>query len=348
MLAARRMLRSPPFAALSLTVLGMLATPSRVAHAQSPSSSSSSGASSASALFQQGMSLFRRGETTTACRMFEESYAMDAAPGTLFNLAVCHEAEGRLADAYRELDLLAVRAESTGRADKAQSVRARADALQPKLARVDLNHRAPPRRSEVVGVSIDDTPLLAGEWSRPQYLAPQAHQVHVHFADGSEVTRKLDALRAGSSTAVVLEEPAPEVAPAPATASSGTGSHQEMSPARRTAVFATAGAGVALLAAGTVFGVLTLVKRKDGIDTCDSNGVCATGAEERSAVSDRSDARTFATLSTIGFAAGGAALVGSAVLYLTAGRSADHPSTGWRLLPAADPHGAGLALGSAF
>jgi hypothetical protein len=36
------------------------------------------------------------------------------------------------------------------------------------------------------------------------------------------------------------------------------------------------------------------------------------------------------------------------VLSLTAGRSADHPSTGWRLLPAADPHGAGLALGSAF
>ncbi len=339
--------RSTPLAALGLALLGMVgvvASSERVARAQTPSASTSS---SASALFQQGMSLFHRGETSTACRMFEQSYAMDAAPGTLFNLAVCHESEGRLADAYRELDLLAVRAESTGHGDKAQTVRARADALRPKLARIDLTHRSP-RRSEVTGVSIDDTPLLAGDWSRPQYVAPQAHQVHVHFADGSEATRTLGALRAGSTTAVILEEPAPDVAPEPATASSGAGSQEEMSPGRRTAIYAIAGAGVALLAAGTVFGVLTLVKRKDGIDACDSNGVCADGLHLNTAVSDRSDARTFATVSTIGFAAGGAALVSSAVLYLTAGRSADHASTGWRLLPAADPHGAGLHLGTAF
>lgn len=199
-------------------------------------------------------------------------------------------------------------------------------------------------------MSIDDTPLLAGEWSRPQYLAPQPHLVHIHYADGSEVTRKLDALKAGGTTAVVLEEPAPDLPRAPAVAPSASAS-PEMTSGRRTAIYATAGAGVALVAAGTVFGILTLVKRKDGIDTCGSNGVCVDGNHLRTAVDDRSDARTFATVSTIGFAAGGAALVSSAVLYLTrrgSGQPAEASASGWRLLPAAEAHGAGLQVGTTF
>jgi hypothetical protein len=296
------------------------------------------------------MSLFRRGETSTACRMFEESYAMDAAPGTLFNLAICHEAEGRLADAYRELDLLAVRAESTGRADKAETVRARATALQPRLARVDLKHRASPR-SEATAVSIDDTPLLAGEWSRPQYVAPTAHAVHVHFADGSEITRNVGPLVARSTTTVLLEEPAAPPSERPERVGAATApaapAPPEMSPRRRTALHATTAAGATLVVAGTAFGVLAIVKRNDGVATC-TNGVCSSTMTQGDAYDDRHAGKVLATLSTVSFAAAGATLIGSVVLYFT--RHAPEPSSAsaWRLSPAADARSAGLLLGGSF
>jgi hypothetical protein len=158
--------------------------------------------------FKEAVDLFGRGEIVAACRKFEQSYAEDAAPGTLYNLAQCHEREGRIADAYREYDALASLAESAKLADKAASVRARASALLPRLGRVDLVHRSD-AVSGISGLTIDGTPFAVDVSKKPLYLAPGAHVIGIQHADGVTVTRRIDAIAAGESRRVEMEDPAP-------------------------------------------------------------------------------------------------------------------------------------------
>ena len=63
----------------------------------------STDAAIAEALFQEGKALLDRGEVPAACRKLEESVRLDRLPGSLLNLALCHEAEGRVATAWGEL-----------------------------------------------------------------------------------------------------------------------------------------------------------------------------------------------------------------------------------------------------
>src|SRR4051812_5694810 len=56
----------------------------------------------ADALFEQGKRLLASGETDTACAALAESQRLAPRPGTLLNLALCHEAQGRTATAAGE------------------------------------------------------------------------------------------------------------------------------------------------------------------------------------------------------------------------------------------------------
>src|SRR4051812_13667011 len=53
-------------------------------------------------LFRQGKAEMAKGSYERACPMFAESYKQDPAMGTLLNLALCHEAIGRIATAWGE------------------------------------------------------------------------------------------------------------------------------------------------------------------------------------------------------------------------------------------------------
>ena len=56
-----------------------------------------------------------------ACPLFEESYALDPASGSLLALAICHERQGKLATAVREYAELIARSQREGRGDRAQA-----------------------------------------------------------------------------------------------------------------------------------------------------------------------------------------------------------------------------------
>jgi hypothetical protein len=329
------------FAAATLTLVAS-ATGAR---AESPAAPSPG---SAGDHFNEAMSLFRQGETASACRAFELSYREDAAPGTLFNMAVCHEKEGLFADAYRELDQLARRAEAVGRSEQAASIRARELSLQPKLARIDLVHRASPR-AEVTGITLDTAPLLPEDWGRPLYVTPRVHTLHFRYADGSEQERTTGELTAGSVTALPVEQAAP---PRPSSAATVAPARPPpVSPVRRTVAYAVGASGLALVAAGGVLGGLAFVKRHAADGDCPAG--CMLPSQQKTAYQDRSDGKTYATFSTVGFSVGGAALVSSVVLFLTHGssdtpRAGGAPSSAWSVTPEGHPGGAGLDLEGSF
>ncbi len=284
--------------------------------------------------FKEAVDLFGRGETAAACRKFEQSYAEGAAPGTLYNMAVCHEREGRVADAYREYDDLASRALAFGLTAKAATVRARADTLLPKLSRVDLVHRSD-AVAAITGIIVDGTPFLAEVWEKPLYLAPGRHVIGIQHADGVSVTRTTAVLVAGRAQRIEMEDPAP---PRPRETAVNT--------KKRVASYVTGGAGVAFVAAGAVLGALAISKKNDFDALCPDNG-CRTPGDKTTAVSDRGTARTEAALSTVGFAVGGAALA-TAVYLLVTSREAAPVTAAWNVTPATDGHGAGVLLGRSF
>src|SRR5262249_6120128 len=114
---ARAGLRVVALAALVLLPMGASAQPSAAERAQ------------AEALFNDGKKLLKEGKTAEACRKFEGSYHIDPTPGTVLNLATCHEKEGRIASAWGEFKEALAAAKKANRKDREKLARDRIDAL---------------------------------------------------------------------------------------------------------------------------------------------------------------------------------------------------------------------------
>jgi serine/threonine-protein kinase len=112
---------------------------------------------------------------------------------------------------------------------------------------------------------------------------------------------------------------------------------------QRTAGIVVTAAGVAGLAVGSFFGLEAMSKNSEALlpRNCPTSTRCYDAG-----LSLTSDAKTFATVSTIAFSVGGAAVLGGAILWLTAPSSSAAPRDGasLRIVPDATPSYAGALL----
>src|SRR5262249_5377936 len=92
--------------------------------------------------FDKGRSLFKAGKYAEACAAFEQSQKLEAAFGTLYNLAGCYVKLGKLASAWVAYRELAQRDGNAGR--RADSAR-RARELEPRLPRLLIRLPAAPQ-----------------------------------------------------------------------------------------------------------------------------------------------------------------------------------------------------------
>ncbi len=130
----------------------------------------------AEALFQQGIALFDQGKTHEACGRFEESQHLDPKLSTLFNLATCHDKEGRTASAWQEFTEAAALADHAKDTDSAKRARGKATELAAKLSTVKLTHSTD---APVVTLTLDKKNLDAGMVGAPLPMDPGTHHLEV-------------------------------------------------------------------------------------------------------------------------------------------------------------------------
>jgi hypothetical protein len=280
-------------------------------------------AAAAEALFEAGRADVARGEYASACPKFAESQRLDPAAGTLINLADCEEHLGHLARAWQTwreaMNLLP--ADDPRRpavAQRAEAIDKRVPRLTLKLAQAD-KAGAFVRRDDVdLGAASFDTPLPVDPGVHTIVLSVVGHQPTSTTVTLAEGARETIVLTPGPADSPPRDEPPP---PAPS-ASRGV----------PWLGWGLVGAGVVGIGVGSTFGVLAIDAKSDKDAACHPSNVCTPEGADAA-----SRGRTYATVSTIGFVAGGAALAAGLYFVLTSRSSSSRSA----IVPVVVDHGGG-------
>lgn len=271
-------------------------------------------AAAAQALFNEGKRLMAAGEYAAACPKFAESQRLDPGIGTMLWLADCHAKNGRNASAwalFAEAEALAAK-----QGDKRVSVaREEAKKLEPKLSKLVIDTTAV---ASVPDLEIKRDGVVLGKplWGGPIPTDPGSHHITASAPDKKTWEGSVTVPRDGGTATIAIPSlaDAPRPPPAPAAAEGPLGPRADPARGRTQRVLGIAlvGLGVAGAAVGSYFGLQVSSKKDESDRHCSGNDCDPTGYELRK------DALTAATVSDVSFIAAGAALVGGAVLYLTA------------------------------
>lgn len=311
-------------------------------------------------LFYEARDLMKGNQYALACPKLEESLRLNHGLGTEFNLAVCYEKTGKLAAAWRGFSRVAKEAKAKGQHQRERVARERALALEPRLPRLVLHvgHPSPPGLVvEVDGESIEST-----EWGTPSPIDPGRHHVSAETPDRREWEASFDAtegtithltIPAASHLPSAAAQPTPSPNDARAdhdarstpftphtTARTADTSNGVKRPTQRTVGWILGGLGLAGLGVGAGFGLDSLRQRERAMNHCVGD-LCS-----QRGVDLRDDAIRSGNIATLAGATSAVALVGAAVLLLTAPRNASSSTTtgGWRASPRIARDGGSLQL----
>ncbi len=179
-------------------------------------------APAAEALFRAGRDAARRGDPRTACEKLRESYRLEAAIGTLLNIAVCEEALGELANAWQHYQEVVHGLD--GRDERVKVARSHLEALEPRLPRLIVQYEADATVDDAT-VWIDGVQLGTASLGEALPIDVGSHMIEVRAAgresrvfpiDVQEGERRVVEINVGAPRAappVVAEEASQQVAP---------------------------------------------------------------------------------------------------------------------------------------
>jgi hypothetical protein len=128
----------------------------------SPRPARADDAATASALFDEGKTLFAAGRYAAARDKLQASFELSPLSGTAGLLAACHERTGKLASAWARYRDAAALAERSGNKERAAIASARAADLEARLARLKVDRPARPLEGVVItrdGARVPDAAL---------------------------------------------------------------------------------------------------------------------------------------------------------------------------------------------
>lgn len=318
------MRRSSAHRAYSLTttaaLLLLLAQPAR-AQAES---------AAARALFAEGRQLMSSDKYVEACPKFEESLRLDPGMGTQFNLAHCWEKLGRTASAWALFLDVAAAARAGNQPEREAAAKERAAALEPKLTRLRIVVPEPATNAKIYR---DEQEVGSAAWGTAMPIDPGGHVIRVSAPGKKDWTHEVQVPSAARTFSVDVpplealplaqvtpEEPqraAPLMATAAPRDTAGGGAN--------VAALVVGGVGLAALATGTVFALQAYSDNQEALDLClGRDGNTCSDPEERARHSQLvKDAKRERLIGLVTLGVGGAAVVTSVLLLLTASGGED-------------------------
>ncbi len=320
--------------------------------------------SAAQSLFERAKVLMSQGNYDEACPKLAESLRLDPGGGTILNLALCHEQQGRVATAWSEFKEALSAAKRDNRQDRLAAATDHIAALEPQLPWLVVIVTSP-----VDGqvVKLDNAPTGSALWGTPIAIDPGVHDLNASAPSRLPWTTSLSIIAGERKTveipqlspdpALAAAAPAPPVAapaapvaspspapppappvapPPPAESNSGGGS---------TVGWVLGGAGVAAIAVGSVFGLQALDQKSKSDRECPTDETC-TGR----GVSLNDDANTSAWIANVGIGLGLLG-VGVGTYLVVSGSSSSNGATRGphvALSLRGSPHGGQLGLNGSF
>jgi len=306
------------------------------------------------ALFLEGYALWKAGDKLEACNKFRDSHAAKPSVGNLLNMGRCAQLQQRFATAhgfYAEAKRLAELAGDQKRAAAAEKF------LVDAAAKASMLTIAIPAGVAGVQVLLNGSPLPADQLGQAMALEPGAYSVsasapgHQHFQQVVSLAGDADrqtlqvTLLAIAPPVPVTPPPVPQPQPRPppvidvAPAEGGLTGIQ-------IGALVVGGVGVVGVAIGAIMGGAALGATSDLESQCVADEASGTWGCDDEGLAQKDSIATQATVSTVGFVAGGALVATGVVMFLLGGQ--DGGSEAARLLPHIGPADVGLGLEGRF
>lgn len=272
----------------------------------------------AETLFRDGRALVQAGKVAEGCTKLADSQHLDPQMGTLLNVALCQEQQGKTASAWAAFVEVsdASRVSEPARATFAKK---HADDLEKKLSMVKL--KIDPKTTD--RVAVDGRVIASSALGAAFPLDPGDHTVDVSATGKTAFHTSVKVPVGPSTTDVVVPPLASEsaaVTAGPVDSVTPPPREAERSNTKRTVGFVLGGVGLVGLGVGTAFGIMTLSKKSDADTFCQGDRCRQEGLDLDS------EAMTSAVVSTIGFGVG---LVGLGVgTYLVLTSKSSSSTTG--------------------
>lgn len=275
----------------------------------------------AQSLFSDARALMEAGEVSEACKKFAESQRLEPSSGTLLNLAVCHEAEGKTATAWLEYNEAWSAALRENRKDRAELAKERIEALAPKLSHIII--RGPSSDTDAIELDLDGLNVPRTAWGLRIPLDPGNHELVAHGVNKKRITRQFYVPPGPSSleleVPVLAEADQPKERTGAGSDSTRFGTKPFFLPERdhgkgahrQLAMYSLAGFGVVLFGTSVVSGLAALSYKKASDDECARDACTRAGARLSQ------EAVHSARIADVAFGVGALAGVAAAYLFLT-------------------------------
>jgi hypothetical protein len=266
----------------------------------------------AQSLFDEGRKLMNEKKFPEACPRLERSYKLDPAPGTLLNLAVCHEAIGKTATAWNEFRDTVTIAKRENRNDRLTFAQKRLKELDGKISTLTVTDQT---RENGLEWRLDGVNVGVESFGIALPIDPGTHTVEAMAPgkvtwktslevtkDGEKKTLEIPALVA----APVVKEPPPPppLLPPPIIVEKSRGPSPW--------IWVTVGIGVVGWGAFALGGIESLTNWNDRKANCGIGG--DPNACNQAGIDADKNARTWAIVADIGLGVGAAATIATIVI----------------------------------
>ena len=304
-------------------------------------------ADSAQAQFDYGLSEMLAGRYATGCPALAASQQRDPRTGTLFTLGECELRWGHPASALQhlisfldEVARIPSSAERTRQVERVQIASAQRADLGRTVARLTivLPEAVPPQAI----VRQDGVVVPRSAMGAPLVVDPGQHVLDLTLDDGHESAQRIT-LSNGEVRRVVLAMPDAIAMPAPAAVASPSpppAAEDPAPPAKshgREWAWVAGGIGVTGLAVGGIAAAVAIAEKSKADSVCGTGNLAAGECTTQAGVAAGNSSRTWASVSTVGFAVGAAGVVTGLVVWLASPSRAT--ASGWQPVVALGPGG---------